>query len=206
VPYAKDNSESMIGSFTKVIVALKRNPIFMSLFVAIYASGAGAYFLYQREKVQADQLQERTDRLQAELMAMSNERQSFLDRYKSPSVDVFRRLSFTEKSSPQDQEKLQAALSLNSYARYALRSRDLRKARETLDESLRTFPTLEAQYYLGVVDYLEGNNEEAVGSWTKIAKSTGVPDDIFIYLSLAEYRLGNTEAAKKFSDLYSRSH
>jgi hypothetical protein len=206
VSYAEEHPDSILGSSFKVLRILQKNPLFVYMFVFFYFSSAAAFYLYVRETRQAREWQQKAERLQDRVSSVAIERDVFLQSSRNSTIDVFKRLSFLEKSTPQDQEKLQAALSLNSFAKYALHNRDLRKARETLDESTKTFPTLEAQYYLGVVNYLEGNTEAAVGSWKPLAKSAGVPDDIFIYLSVAEYHSGNTQAAKEFADLYSRKH
>ena len=205
MPYAEDRDairESSLG----LLRVMQKNPVFLFMFFLFYVTSIVGIYLYKREALRAHELQLKAERLQGQVSSFDREREEFLLRSKNPSIDVFGRLSFLEKSSPQDQEKLQAALSLNSFARYALNNHDLQKAKETLDESVKTYPTLEAQYYRGVVNYLEGNTEEAIGSWKPLAKSSGVPDDIFIYLSLAEYRSGNTSAAKEFADLYSRRH
>jgi hypothetical protein len=206
VPYEEEHPDSILGSSSKVLGLLRKNPIFLYAFFFLYVSSAAGFYLYFRQARQTREWQQRAERLEDRVSSVAIERDVLLQTSKTSTIDVFKRLSFQEKSTPQDQEKLQAALSLNSFARYALHNRDLRKARETLDESEKTFPTLEGQYYLGVVNYLEGNADEAVGSWRPLVKSPGVPDDILIYLSLAEYRTGNTQAAKEFADLYSRKH
>ena len=203
MPYADDTIQ---GISIKLARLLTKNPSFIALFGLLYVGMTGAFFFYEQQKKEAAELRNRTEQLQKEIIFASAERNLFLEqRSKNTDVQIFRRLSFNEKSDPRDQEKLQAALSLNSFARYALQTSDLRKARETLDESMTTFPTLEAQYYLGVVDYLEGHTENAIGAWTKVSKSSGPPDDLLMYLSLAEYRSGNFEAAKRFADQYSRT-
>lgn len=203
MPYAAD---SIPGTSVKLIRVLARNPAFITLIALLYVGMSGAVLLYEQQKKTATELRNRTEELQRQVMLASAERSLFLEqREKNKDVQIFRRLSFREKHDPQDQERLQAALSLNSFARYALQTSDLRKARESLDESVATFPTLEAQYYLGVVDYLEGRTDDAIGAWTKLIKSEDFPDDLLMYLSLAEYRSGNLEAARKFAEQYSHA-
>ena len=188
----------------QLLQVLRKNPTLLWLVTILYVSMGAGYFVYYMARQRSAESERENARLRDELVEINASQRALAARSSAPTIDIFKRLSFNEKSTPRDQDKLRVAQSLNSFAKYALDNRDYRKATETLDESLKTFPTLEAEYYSGVAYYLEGNNDQALAFWKQLETSSGVPDDIYVYLSLAEYRSGNTQAAKKYADLYSR--
>ena len=133
---------SALSTPGRFLHVLKINPTLLAVLTVLYSSVAVGFLLYQFERKQALESERKTQRLQQELVALS-ERQSHIDYVKTSNVDIFEKLAFKERSTPAEQEKLQAALTLNSYAKYALSKNDLQKAKETLDQSLKTYPTLE---------------------------------------------------------------
>lgn len=196
----------LLEQYAKIFRFIRKYPTFLLTFAVMYVSVAGAFYLYQMEKSRTVKLDSDLDRLNNRVKFLEAERQLWFEtvRTSDKNLDIFKRLSFAEKASSNDQPKLHAAQSLNSFAKYALDNRDLKKARDSLEESLGTYPTMEAKYYLGIIDYLEGHNQGALANWTSIITSKEVPSDIFVYLALAEYRDGNIEASKKYADAYAR--
>lgn len=193
---------SSVNPFGRYLKLVTKNPALLVIVTGLYAVATFGVYLYQRET-------ERTARLEAELLHQTmllKEQTRILDvRDVGRPLDIFRNLSFSEKSSAADREKVQAALSLNSFAEYALANKDFQKARDTLQESLRTFPTQEAQYYMGVVAYEQGDAEAAVASWQDLSKIDGSPHDILLYLAIAEYKLGNLVASMRYADRYAQA-
>ncbi len=112
---------------------------------------------------------------------------------------------FRENSSPDERDKLQAALRLNSLVHYALLNRDFQKAADTIDESMHTYPTLEARYYRGLLAYARGGTDTAAAFWEPLAKSDAAPSDLYLYISIAKYKSGDTETAKRYAELYQKS-
>lgn len=185
--------------YTKLLI---KNPALLVIVTAFYAAATFGVYQYQRER-------ERTARYEAEAkqqMALLREQtRTLAARDVGKPLDIFRNLSFSEKSSAADRDKLQAALSLNSFAKYALANSDFQKARDTLQESLQIFPTQEARYYMGVVAYVQGDPERAAASWEDLSNTEGSPHDILLYLSVAEYKLGNLAASMRYADRYAQA-
>jgi hypothetical protein len=194
---------SFYDFLSKSIKSLRLNPSILVTVLFVYVGMAFGVFLYvgkQKESLALRRELERQENLLTTFqtaIAKNNENGT-------GSVDVFKRLTFSESQDSQDQDKLQAALSLNSFARYALDHGDTKKAKEILSQSLQTHSTIEGKYYLGVANYLEGRAPEAAALWTQVSDKKDVPKDIYLYLSMAEYKAGNTEASKKYAELFSK--
>ena len=203
-----DKSETGLSIAVELVSSLRRSPVLTLLVLSVYISGGAVLFLYQRQKYQALELRERDLVVQTELrraLAVEKEKSPF-GRSPNESFALFKQLSFNEITDSHDSGKLQVALGLNSYARDALSNYDFDKARGILDKSVKTIPTLEAQYYLGVLEYLEGNNEGALKAWKPLAGRKGVPSDIYLFLALAQYRAGDIAATKHSAALFSEAH
>ncbi len=202
--YSDASSETFLDFSLKLIRTVLRNPVALGTFMVLYGAAMTGFLLYNQQKATALKFKTETERLNTRVANLEEERHLLIAQ-RPASTDIFKRLSFLENSSAQNRDKLQAAMSLNSFARYALNNQDLQKARETLELSMRTFPTLEAEYYLGLLSYMQGHNEDALASWTSVSRSSGAPSDIFLYLSVAEYRSGNSDGARRYAELFSRS-
>ncbi len=201
--------KSEIGlSFALTLASLRRNPLLIMLLLSVYLSGAVVLFLYQHQREQALEWRQQDQLVQLELrkaLAIEKEKEPF-GRSPDEGLALFKQLSFHEDTDSKNSERLQLALSLNSYARDALSNRDFEKARGILDKSVSTLPTLEAQYYRGVLEYLQGNNEGALKAWKSLAGRKGAPSDIYLFIALAQYRAGDIAATKHFTALFSEVH
>jgi hypothetical protein len=180
-----------------------RSPFALTTLGLFYAASALGIWVFIEQRRNYAHLEDQIIHERA-LLEEQNERES-VDRQIDVS-DVFRKLSFSEaKVSASEQDKLHSALDLNSFARYALDHHDLPKAKQTLEQSLRLFPTQEAKYYLGVVAYLQNDSESSIALWEHISTEGNVPSDVALYLAVAEYKAGNIDASRKYAGVYSRA-
>lgn len=190
---------SSFNPFVRYMRLLIENPALLVIVTALYAAATFSIYQYQRER---DKAARSEDELKQQMALLTERTSTLAARDVGRPLDIFRNLSFSENSSAADRDKLQAALSLNSFAKYALANKDFQKARDTLQESLQTFPTQEAQYYIGLVAYEQGDPERAVASWEGLANIEGSPHDILLYLAVAEYKLGNLAKSMRYADRY----
>jgi tetratricopeptide (TPR) repeat protein len=193
-------------SFTSLLTQLTRSPVLLATLTTVYLLAGVTSYLYLEQTRTAKGLREEIHQQEIRIASLQQQR-DVLTAFgrENKNIGVFRKLSFEERRPAADGDKLRAAQSLNSYARYVIDRGDFEKAKTILNESLQTYPTMEAQYYLGVVAYLSGDSEQAAAWWQKLSSSGPTPNDIFLYLSLAEYRSGNIEAARAFATRYASS-
>jgi len=198
--------ESFSSSISKVFHTLRESPSLIVLLGVLYVTFAFAVYqnLQQRKGIEAAKVD--LERQQMRLVELEQQRNSLEGRGDAnKNIDIFKNLSFDENRPSEHNQRFNTALSLNSFAKYALSNGDLSKARETLEQSVHTYSTQEAQYYIGVVAYLEGHVHEAINIWRPLVDTNNSPADLLFYLSVAEYRTGNIEAARQFADGYVRS-
>lgn len=187
------------GSYRKLLA----NPIFLAVFLLLYFTVVFMTYQSLAQKRELAKLQHDRDIQNEKMTALLEEQKLLLERGDiNSTVDIFRSLSFKESVVPEDNARLQTAQSLNSFARYALIKRDFKTAQDKLEQSRHLLQTLEAQYYLGVLFYLQGRNEDAASLWKAISRQAPIPDDLWLYIALAEYRQGNIEEARLYAQRY----
>lgn len=182
------------------ILKMFSNPIYLAVVSVLYLFVAGVTLLYLQQSRE-------NYRLEAQLAREGEHLHRFESRIDdlaaaNTDVNVFKRLPFDETENSISNEKLRAALILNSLARDALMHRDFQKAEDSLADSMHTTPTQEAQYYTGILAYVTGDNERAIRLWRQLLSKSGTPNDILLYLSIAEYRSGDTTSARRYAYLY----
>src|SRR5258708_22962968 len=149
-------SESFAYAVLKYVASMRKNPISLAMLLTVYVVSSFALFLYQRQARETAQLQIEIQKQERLLAALREDRGSlgFTARpIGTGYLDLFKNPSFRETTTSENRDKLEAVLRLNSFARYAIYSGDFEKARDTLNQSLKTLPTLEAQYDLGLLAY-----------------------------------------------------
>src|SRR5712691_7010474 len=124
-------SESFAYALAKYAASMKRNPVALAMFFTLYAVSTLVIVFYQRQERETVQLQSEILN-QRKLLASLKEEHSFAaaKAVGTNNLDLFKNLSFKETSTPGNQDKLEEALRLNSFAMYAIHNRDFEKAKE----------------------------------------------------------------------------
>ncbi len=203
---SKFGTRSLVDFVRESARIILRRPGYLTWIVLAYATISFFFLLYERTRRQEMDALKQIELQKQRIAMLEEERQLWsMELSNSKSGDLFKRLSFADAKEAPNEPKLRTALSLNTFAIYALDRGDIQKAKDLLDQSVQTYPTSEAKYYQGVISYKQGKAADAAAVWGQLAKNCSVPKDVYLYLSMAEYKAGNTEAAKAYAETYSQS-
>ncbi len=186
-------------SYDKLIRLLRKKPyIFISTMV-VYIGIIGFYITLREKQNIVTSIRYKAEReivdLKEEIERQKNIINSLTISRKIPVV--FRPINFTEDW--EDDSKEAEINRIFEYANFAMSKEDYKRAKSLYEEAQVIQTTFQAQYYLGMLDYIEGDLNSCIKKWSTIVESA---QDRFpnlrFHLAIVLYEDGESERSMKY--------